>query len=354
MKLSKKQILQYHLGGKIGAAVTKPCQTQKELSMAYTPGVALPCLEIKKNKKNIYKYTNKKNTVAVITNGTAVLGLGDIGPKASKPVMEGKCVLFKKFADIDAIDIEVDEKDPKKFVEIVSKIAAGFGGINLEDIKAPECFYIERELQKKLDIPVFHDDQHGTAIIAGAALLNALKIVKKNIQEIKVVFSGDGAAGTSVKNYFIKLGVKKNNIKVVNKFTIKKLGGYMPEADVFVGLSVANVLTVKMVQSMAKNPIVFALANPNPEIEYNLAKKSRSDIILATGRSDYPNQINNVLGFPYIFRGALDAGAKKITEKMKMAATYALAKLAKPGSIVPNPFDPRLKTFVSQAVQKAV
>lgn len=354
MKIAKQQILKYHENGKIGITVTKSCQTPKDLSIAYTPGVALPCLEIKKNKKYLYKYTNKKNTVAVITNGTAVLGLGDIGPEASKPVMEGKCVLFKKFADIDAWDIEVNEKNPKKFVEIVSKIATGFGGINLEDIKAPECFYIERELQKKLDIPVFHDDQHGTAIIAGAALLNALKIVKKNINKIKVVFSGDGAAGTAVKNYFIRLGVNKKNIRVVNKFTIKKLEQYIKNADVFIGLSVADILTVKMIQSMAKNPIVFALANPNPEIKYELAKKSRPDILLATGRSDYPNQINNVLGFPYIFRGALDAGAKRITEKMKLAATYALAKLAKPGSIVPNPFDPRLKKIVSLAVKKAV
>ena len=354
MKLNKKNILQYHKNGKIGIAIAKPCQTQQDLSIAYTPGVAIPCLEIKKNKKNLSKYTNKKNTVAVITNGTAVLGLGDIGPAASKPVMEGKCVLFKKFADIDAWDIEVNEKNPQKFVEIVSKIAVGFGGINLEDIKAPECFYIERELQKKLDIPVFHDDQHGTAIIAGAALLNALEIVKKNIKKIKVVFSGKGAAGTSCYNYFLKLGVQKKNVKRVDKTTINKLKNYIKNADVFIGLSVANILTVKMIKSMAKNPIVFAMANPDPEIKYELAKASRPDILLATGRSDYPNQINNVLGFPYIFRGALDGNAKKITEKMKLAATYALAKLAKKPYIVPNPFDPRLKKIVSEAVKKAV
>ena len=354
MKISKQQILKYHQGGKIGINVIKPCSTQKDLSIAYTPGVALPCLEIKKNKNNLYKYTNKKNTIAVITNGTAVLGLGDIGPEASKPVMEGKCVLFKKFADIDAVDIEVSEKDPKRFVEIVSKIADGFGGINIEDIKAPECFYIERELQKRLNIPVFHDDQHGTAIIAGAALLNALKIVHKNIKEIKVVFSGDGAAGTACKNYFIKLGVNKKNIKIVNKSTVNKLSQYIKNADVFIGLSVANILTAEMIKSMAKKPIVFALANPNPEIKYELAKKSRSDILLATGRSDYPNQINNVLGFPYIFRGALDGGAKRITEKMKLAATYALAKLAKKPNFVPNPFNKRLKKVVSEAVRKAI
>lgn len=353
MKINNKQILKYHENGKIGMNVIKPCSTQKELSIAYTPGVAVPCLEIKKYKKNIYKYTNKKNTVAVITNGTAVLGLGDIGPAASKPVMEGKCVLFKKFADIDAWDIEVNEKDPKKFVEVVSKIAVGFGGINLEDIKAPECFYIERELQKKLDIPVFHDDQHGTAIIAGAALLNALKIVHKNIKKIKVVFCGAGAAGTSCRKYFTTLGVKEKNISVARRKNIAELPKFIKNADVFIGLSVANVLTIKMIQSMAKNPIVFALANPDPEIKYELAKKSRPDILLATGRSDYPNQINNVLGFPYIFRGALDGGAKKITEKMKLAATYALTKLAKKPNIVPNPFDPRLKKAVSEAVKKA-
>lgn len=357
MKLSKQEILKYHLAGKIGLAVTKPCATQRDLSMAYTPGVALPCLEIKKNKKNLYKYTNKKNTVAVITNGTAVLGLGNIGAGASKPVMEGKAVLFKKFVSIDAWDIEVDEKDPKKFVAIVSKIAVGFGGINLEDIKAPECFYIERELQKKLDIPVFHDDQHGTAIIAGAALLNALKLVKKDIKKIKVVFSGKGAAGTACYNYFLKLGVKKANVKRVDKFTIKKLKDYIKKADVFMGLSVANVLTVKMIKSMAKNPLVFALANPNPEIKYELAMKSRPDIIFATGRSDYPNQINNVLGFPYVFRGALDAGAKRVTLKMQMAATKALAKLVKRPRrdyLVPKPFDSRLKKIISEAVKKAV
>jgi len=356
MKISKEEILKYHLGGKTGLAVTKPCATQKELSMAYTPGVALPCLEIKKNKKNLYKYTNKKNTVAVITNGTAVLGLGNIGVAASKPVMEGKAVLFKKFANIDAIDIEVDETDPKKFVEIVSKIATGFGGINLEDIKAPECFYIERELQKRLDIPVFHDDQHGTAIIAGAALLNALKLVKKDIKKIKIIFSGMGAAGTACYDYFLKLGVKKENVKRVDKFTINKLEDYIKDADVFMGLSVANVLTIEMIKTMAKDPLVFALANPNPEIKYELAMKSRPDIIFATGRSDYPNQINNVLGFPYIFRGALDAGTKKITLKMQMAATKSLANLVrhpKRDYLVPKPFDARLKNVVSRAIEKA-
>ena len=373
MKLTKKQILDYHKNGKISLNISKPCDTQKDLAIAYTPGVAVPCLEIKKNKKNISKYTNKQNTILVVSNGTAVLGLGDIGPAASKPVMEGKCVLFKKFADLDAWDIEVDETNPKKFVEIVAKIATGFGGVNLEDIKAPECFYIERELQKKLSVPVFHDDQHGTAIISGAALLNALKITKKDIKKIKVVFSGDGAAGTACKNYYIKLGVNRKNIKTVNKQTIKNLDKYIKNADVFVGLSVKNILTVKMLKSMAESPIVFAMANPDPEIKYETAIKARPDVIMATGRSDYPNQINNVLGFPFIFRGALDAGAQKITLKMMLAATHALADIAKkpvpksvlkayniktlkfgPNYIVPKPFDPRLKKVVSEAVRKSV
>ncbi|MFA5995185.1 MAG: malic enzyme-like NAD(P)-binding protein [Patescibacteria group bacterium] len=371
----KQAALRYHEkkpAGKIGMQITKPCTTQHDLALAYTPGVAEPVKAIVRNPALAYRYTNKANLVAVISNGTAVLGLGNTGALASKPVMEGKCVLFKKFAGIDAIDLEINERDPKKFINIVASLADSFGGINLEDIAAPACFEIEQALKKRCSIPVFHDDQHGTAIVSGAALLNALALIKKDIKKIRVVFSGAGAAGTACKNFYIQLGVKPQNIKVVNKQTISKLAGYLIGADVFVGLSVANIVTSAMLKSMAANPIVFALANPDPEISYELAKQSRPDIILATGRSDRPNQINNVLGFPFIFRAALDVRATTITEHMKLAATYALAKLAhqpvpktvlkayklkrlsfSKDYLLPKPFDPRLLVEVSSVVAKA-
>lgn len=395
-KITKEEALRYHAEGKPGkieVVPTKPYSTQMDLSLAYSPGVAEPCLEIEKNPLDAYKYTSKGNLVAVISNGTAVLGLGDIGPLAGKPVMEGKELLFKIFAGIDVFDIEVNEKDPDKFIETVKAIAPTFGGINLEDIKAPECFKIETRLKEELDIPVMHDDQHGTAIISGAGLINALEIAGKKIEDVKIVVNGAGAASISCTKLYIMLGARKENIIMCDskgvisthrtdlneskKFfatdrDIKTLTEAVVGADVFLGLSVANVLTQDMVRSMNTNPIVFALANPNPEISYADAMASRDDIIFATGRSDYPNQINNVLGFPYIFRGALDTHAKAINEEMKLAAVYAIAGLAKEpvpdvvnaayklkrttfgrDYILPKALDPRLLTRVSCAVAKA-
>ena len=395
-KITKEEALRYHAEGKPGkieVVPTKPYSTQMDLSLAYSPGVAEPCLEIEKNPLDAYKYTSKGNLVAVISKGTAVLGLGDIGPLAGKPVMEGKGLLFKIFAGIDVFDIEVNEKDPDKFIETVKAIAPTFGGINLEDIKAPECFKIETRLKEELDIPVMHDDQHGTAIISGAGLINALEIAGKKIEDVKIVVNGAGAASISCTKLYIMLGARKENIIMCDskgvisthrtdlneskKFfatdrDIKTLTEAVVGADVFLGLSVANVLTQDMVRSMNTNPIVFALANPNPEISYADAMASRDDIIFATGRSDYPNQINNVLGFPYIFRGALDTHAKAINEEMKLAAVYAIAELAKEpvpdvvnaayklkrttfgrDYILPKALDPRLLTRVSCAVAKA-
>ena len=379
--------------GKIEVVPTKPHSTQRDLSLAYSPGVAIPCKEIEKDPSDAYQYTAKGNLVAVISNGTAVLGLGDIGPLAGKPVMEGKGLLFKIFADVDVFDIEVDEKNVDKFIETVKAISPTFGGINLEDIKAPECFEIEQRLIKDLDIPVFHDDQHGTAIISAAGLLNALEITGKKIDKIKVVVNGAGASAISCVNLYISLGVKRENIVMVDSRgvindkrddlnEIKKryitrrnlttLAEAFVDADVFLGLSVGNVVSQQMIQTMADNPIVFAMANPDPEISYKNAMESRDDIIFATGRSDHPNQINNVLGFPFIFRGALDVRASKINEEMKVAAVNALANLAKedvPESvnlayneanlrfgrdyIIPKPLDPRLITTVSVAVARA-
>ena len=351
--MDKKQALHYHaMGrpGKIEVVPTKPHSTQYDLSLAYSPGVAEPCLEIQKNQIDAYKYTAKSNLVAVISNGTAVLGLGDIGALSGKPVMEGKGLLFKIFADIDVFDIELDTKDVDKFIETVKMISPTFGGINLEDIKAPECFEIERRLKEELDIPVMHDDQHGTAIISAAGLLNALELNGKKIDSIRVVVNGAGAAAISCARLYKALGVKKENIIMCDskgviytgraglnaekeefavETSVRTLTEALVGADMFLGLSVADILSEEMIQSMAKDPIVFALANPNPEISYEKAIHSRPDIIFATGRSDYPNQINNVLGFPYIFRGALDVQARSINEEMKLAATYALAELTK-------------------------
>lgn len=395
-QLKKEQALEYHSQGrpgKIEVVPTKAAKTQRDLSLAYSPGVAEPCKEIEKNKEEAYKYTAKGNLVGVITNGTAVLGLGNIGPEASKPVMEGKGVLFKIFADIDVFDIEINENDPQKFVEIVKALEPTFGGINLEDIKAPECFYIERELRQQCHIPVMHDDQHGTAIISGAALLNALDLQKKKIQKVKIVVNGAGAAAMACAQLYVALGAKYENFilfdkdgvlhkgrtdldETKQKFAIKDakmtLEKAMNDANVFLGLSVGNVVTKKMVRSMPKNPIVFAMANPDPEISYEDATSIRKDIIMATGRSDYPNQVNNVLGFPYIFRGALDVRATQINEAMKLAAVYAIASLAKspvpdivnmaynqknmafgPEYIIPKPLDPRLLITISPAVAKA-
>jgi malate dehydrogenase (oxaloacetate-decarboxylating)(NADP+) len=393
----QRDALEYHAlptPGKISVVPTKSCETARDLSLAYSPGVAAPCLEIERDPQKVYEYTAKGNLVAVISNGTAVLGLGDIGPAAGKPVMEGKGVLFKTFADIDVFDLELDCKDPVKFVEAVATLGPTFGGINLEDIKAPECFYIERELQKRLDIPVFHDDQHGTAIIAGAALLNALELAHKKIEEVRLVVSGAGASAIACTNLMIRLGLKRENILMVdttgviyegrkegmNEFKAafavnteaRTLTDAMTGADVFLGLSAKGLVTPEMLKLMAKNPIVFAMANPDPEIDYPSAVAARSDIIMATGRSDFPNQVNNVLGFPYIFRGALDVRAKAINEEMKLAAVYALAKLAKepvpesvrkaygnaaftfgPEYIIPKPFDPRALYYVAPAVAQA-
>jgi malate dehydrogenase (oxaloacetate-decarboxylating)(NADP+) len=395
-ELRKEQALEYHAKGKPGkveVVPTKEAKTQRDLSLAYSPGVAEPCKEIFKNPEDIYKYTAKGNLVAVITNGTAVLGLGDIGPEASKPVMEGKGVLFKIFADIDVFDIEINEKDPEKFVQIVKALEPTFGGINLEDIKAPECFYIEQELKQQLKIPVMHDDQHGTAIISSAALLNALELQQKKIEKVKIVVNGAGAAAMACVKLYLSLGAQYENFTLFDKDGVlhqgrtdldeikkklaitdskKTLADAMKNADVFLGLSVGNVVTADMVKSMAKNPIVFAMANPDPEIEYEVAVAARKDVIMATGRSDYPNQVNNVLGFPYIFRGALDIRATQINEAMKLAAVRALADLAKtpvpdivmlayneksmsfgPNYIIPKPLDPRLLSTVAPAVAKA-
>ena len=392
----RREALLYHAKpkpGKIEVVPTKKYATQRDLSLAYSPGVAEPCLEIVKDINNVYKYTAKGNLVAVITNGTAVLGLGDIGPEASKPVMEGKALLFKIFADIDVFDIEVDATDIDKFVETVKAIAPTFGGINLEDIKAPESFEIERRLVEELDIPVMHDDQHGTAIISSAALLNALELADKKIENVKLVVSGAGSAALACSNLYVLLGINPRNIIMFDKDGVlsserndlsdlqKRYAYGNPEisllealenADVFLGLSAANILTPEMLLGMAADPIVFAMANPVPEIDYNVAIATREDIIMATGRSDYPNQVNNVLGFPYIFRGALDVRATKINEAMKMAAVNALASLAKEhvpeqvniaygekklifgrDYIIPKPFDPRLITTVAPAVARA-
>ncbi len=392
----RREALLYHAKptpGKIQVVPTKKYATQRDLSLAYSPGVAEPCLEIAKDINNVYKYTAKGNLVAVITNGTAVLGLGDIGPEASKPVMEGKALLFKIFSDIDVFDIEVDATDIDKFVETVKAIAPTFGGINLEDIKAPESFEIERRLVEELNIPVMHDDQHGTAIISSAALLNALEIAEKDIAKIKVVVSGAGSAALACANLYVLLGVKPENLYMfdvdgllttcrddVSELQMRyakscdpaALSEIIKDADMFLGLSVGNILKPEMLLSMAANPIVFAMANPVPEIDYNVAINTREDIIMATGRSDYPNQVNNVLGFPYIFRGALDVRARKINEAMKMAAVKALAALAKSpvpeqvniaygekklvfgkDYIIPKPFDPRLISTISPAVAKA-
>jgi len=394
--LRKQQALEYHSKGrpgKIEVIPTKEAKTQRDLSLAYSPGVAEPCLEIAANIENVYKYTAKGNLVAVISNGTAVLGLGDIGPEASKPVMEGKGVLFKIFADIDVFDIEINEKDPERFVQIVKALEPTFGGINLEDIKAPECFYIETELKKQMNIPVMHDDQHGTAIISAAALLNACEIQKKKIDKAKFVVNGAGAAAVACMKLYESLGAKRENFRVfdskglihesrtdldeLKKEFIAKgknvtLAESMKDADVFIGLSKGGVLNADMIKSMAKNPIVFAMANPDPEISWEDATGARKDVIMATGRSDYPNQVNNVLGFPYIFRGALDVRAKHINEEMKLAAVRALADLAKTpvpdivnmayneknivfgeNYIIPKPLDPRLLATVAPAVAKA-
>lgn len=394
--LRKKEALRYHeegRPGKIEVVPTKEAKTQRDLSLAYSPGVAEPCKEIAANKENVYRYTAKGNLVAVISNGTAVLGLGDIGPEAGKPVMEGKGVLFKIFADIDVFDIEINETDPEKFVQIVKALEPTFGGINLEDIKAPECFYIEKALREQLTIPVMHDDQHGTAIISAAALLNALQLQKKKIDKVRFVVNGAGAAAMACIQLYVALGARPENFNVFDiKGALhkertdledfkKKFANAKPEdsldkalkgADVFIGLSIGNVLTADMIKSMAKNPIVFAMANPDPEISWTEATAARTDIIMATGRSDFPNQVNNVLGFPYIFRGALDVRATQINEAMKLAAVKALAEMAQtpvpdivnlayntdtitfgPQYIIPKPLDPRLLSTVAPAVAQA-
>ena len=397
VKITKEDALLYHESGRPGKIEVKPTKayrTQTDLSLAYSPGVAYPCLEIQQDANNAYKYTDKGNLVAVISNGTAVLGLGDIGAVSGKPVMEGKGLLFKIYGGIDVFDIEVDEKDPEKFCEAVEKIAPTFGGINLEDIKAPECFYIEERLKRTLDIPVMHDDQHGTAIISAAGLKNALEVNGKDIKKVKIVVNGAGAAAISCTKLYMALGAQKENIVMLDskgvitsdrpnlteqkKFfatdrrDVHTLEEALKGADVFVGLSKGNVLSQDMVRSMAKDPIVFALANPVPEISYEDAMASRPDVLMSTGRSDYPNQINNVIGFPYIFRGALDVHASAINEEMKMAAVHAIADLAKqpvpdvvndvyhvnnlsfgPDYFIPKPIDPRLITEVSAAVAKA-
>lgn len=395
-KFRKQDALDYHSQGrpgKIEVVPTKPYSSQRDLSLAYSPGVAEPCLEIERDKENVYKYTAKGNLVAVISNGTAVLGLGDIGPEASKPVMEGKGLLFKIFADIDVFDIEVDASDVDTFVKTVKAIAPTFGGINLEDIKAPECFEIERRLKQELTIPIMHDDQHGTAIISAAALINACEIAKKKLNKIKIVINGAGASAISCAKLYLSVGVIKENLVMLDSkgvlrddrtdldeqkrffATSKKLTTLveaMKEADVFVGLSKGNIVSQQMIQSMAKNPIVFALANPDPEIPYQDAVAARPDIIIATGRSDHPNQVNNVLGFPFIFRGALDVRATQINEEMKLAAVFAIAELAKTpvpdvvnlaynaknisfgkDYIIPKPIDSRLIYTVAPAVAKA-
>lgn len=395
--VTKQQALDYHFGtrpGKIEVTPTKPCRTQRDLSLAYTPGVADPCLEIQRNPHDAFKYTARGNLVAVVSNGTAVLGLGDIGALAGKPVMEGKAVLFKRFADVDVFDIEIDSHDPDEVIKVCQLLEPTFGAINLEDIKAPECFYIEETLKRTMKIPVFHDDQHGTAIISGAALLNALEIVGKDIGKVRVVVNGAGAAGVACAEHYVRLGVKRENIilcdtkgviykgrsagmnpykeRFATNTRLRTLAEAMENADVFLGLSVKGAITPDMVRSMANRPIVFAMANPDPEITYEEAKASRDDVIMATGRSDYPNQVNNVLGFPFIFRGALDVRATVINEEMKLAATRALANLAKedvpdsvcraygvarlkfgPDYLIPKPFDPRVLVWESSAVAQA-
>lgn len=396
IKIRKQDALNYHMQGqpgKIEVVPTKVLSSQLDLALAYSPGVAVPCLEIAANKQDVYKYTSKGNLVAVISNGTAVLGLGNIGPEAAKPVMEGKAVLFKKYAGIDSFDIEIAEEDPDEFIKIVKALEPTFGGINLEDIKAPECFKIETELREKVNIPIMHDDQHGTAIISSAALLNAIELVGKKMETAIVVINGAGAAAVSCAKLYIAVGIKKENLimcdskgvlntsrtgldaiksEFVTTRKVNTLQEAIKGADVFVGLSIANVLTPADVLAMAKDPIVFALANPDPEIAYDLAMSTRKDLVMATGRSDHPNQVNNVLGFPYIFRGALDVRAKEIDEHMKLAAVHALASLAKEPVpdivnkaygiekiqfgreyLIPKPLDPRLITTVSPAVAKA-
>ncbi len=397
--VTREQALAYHADGrpgKIKVSPTKPTETQEDLSLAYTPGVAEPCREIVRDPDLAYRYTAKGNLVAVISNGTAVLGLGNIGALASKPVMEGKAVLFKRFADIDVFDIEIDTNDIAEFVRTVELISPSFGGINLEDVRAPECFEIEEQLTEKLDIPVFHDDQHGTAIISGAALINALRITGRRIEEARVVFSGAGAAGIGCARFYRDLGIRSENMLLcdsqgvihegrttgMNRYKLefarktphRTLADALKGADVFAGLSQAGLMTPDMVKSMAPNPIIFAMANPDPEISPDEVKQVRTDAIIATGRSDYPNQVNNVLGFPFIFRGALDVRAKRINEPMKVAAAQALAELAARGKVVPQivrdaygnenfelgpdyiipkPFDPRILTYVVPAVAQA-
>jgi malate dehydrogenase (oxaloacetate-decarboxylating)(NADP+) len=397
--ITREQALAYHAEGRPGKlkiVPTKPTETQEQLALAYSPGVAEPCREIARNRDDVFKYTAKGNLVAVVSNGSAVLGLGNIGPLAGKPVMEGKAVLFKRFADVDVFDIEIDSQDPAEIIRTVQLIAGTFGGINLEDIRAPECFGIEEELIRSLDIPVFHDDQHGTAIISGAALINALEITGKRVDEVKVVFSGAGAAGIGCARFYRDLGVPYENMvlcdshgviyegrqtgmnryksEFVRKTRERTLADALRGADVFAGLSQAGLVTAEMVQSMAKDPIVFAMANPDPEISPEVVAQVRPDAIVATGRSDYPNQVNNVLGFPFIFRGALDVRASKINEPMKVACAQALAELARRGKVVPQivrdaygnenfefgpryiipkPFDPRLLTYVVPAVAQA-
>lgn len=397
MPIREEDALNYHefpRPGKLEVIPTKPCKTQLDLSLAYTPGVAIPSLKIAENPEDAYRYTNRGNLVAVISNGTAVLGLGDIGALASKPVMEGKGVLFKRFALIDVFDIEINSKDPDVVIQVCQLLEPTFGGINLEDIKAPECFYIEDTLKKTMKIPVFHDDQHGTAIISGAALLNACELTGKDISKIKVVVSGAGASAIACSKFYELLGVSHDNIIMVDTkgviykgrkegmnpykeyfaqdTKLRTLEEAMRGADLFLGLSVKGLVTQDMIRSMAKNPIVFAMANPDPEIPYPEAKEARNDIIMATGRSDYPNQVNNVLGFPFIFRGALDVRATAINEEMKLAAAKALANLAKepvldsvkeayggvelqfgPDYVIPKPFDPRVLIWEASAVAKA-
>ncbi len=396
MKITKEDALNYHSSerkGKIEVVATKPCLTARDLSMAYTPGVAEPCREIHKNVEDVYKYTAKGNLVAVLSNGTAVLGLGDIGPEAGKPVMEGKGVLFKRFADIDVFDIEVATHDPKEVIRTAQVLEPTFGGINLEDIKAPECFEIEETLKATMNIPVFHDDQHGTAIISCAALINAVEVAGKKLEDVRIIVNGAGASAISCCKHYIRAGVKRENIymfdskgcitkdrKDLNKYKeefaqekgFPSLEAAFKDADVFVGLSVGNVVKKEWVKTMAKDPIIFAMANPDPEITYEEATSVRKDLIMATGRSDYPNQVNNVLGFPFIFRGALDVRATQINDEMKMAATLALARLAKEkvpemvmkayggeefefgrNYIIPKPFDPRVLWYVAPAVAKA-
>ena len=391
MKLTDEEILKYHEGGKIGTLLTKSCNTQKELSMAYTPGVAVTCKAIESDPALAYRYTAKGNTVAVISDGTAVLGLGDIGPLGAKPVMEGKVVLFKKFANLDGVDLELNEKDPQKIVDICVALAPSFGGINLEDIKAPKCFEIEKQLQQRVDIPIMHDDQHGTAIITTAALINAVELSKKDLASMKIVISGAGAAAMSCAKMYKKLGAKniimcdskgvinskRDDLdsykqEFVNDTEASNIKQALKDADMLLGLSVAGIVNKDMIASMAKNPIIFALANPTPEILPEEILSVRDDAIIATGRSDYPNQVNNVLGFPFIFRGAIDVAAKKITENMKMAAADALAKLAKEpipyyvkaayndttleygvNHIIPKPFNKEALIWVASAVAKA-